>query len=133
MIYGGGRPVERMGQLMPDVPGFTGKKVKDCLIGYQAYGWTGIIPEACRDTGLLVPINYAPYLWGWPRRFLARMEAAGTQVFLLGPHKSGDRFTRGVDELSQLLRIPEAYSGGIWTNRIEVVGREVRGEITPGE
>ena len=126
MVYGGARPVERMGELMPDVPSFTGKKVKDCLIGYEAYGWTGIVPEACRETRLLVPINYAPYLWGWPRRFLARMEAAGTQVFLLGPRQSGDRFTRGVDDISLLNRLPEEYAGGIWTNRIEVVGRELK-------
>lgn len=49
-------------------------------------GWSGYVPEACRDTSLLIPVNIAPWLWGWPDRFLDRMGAAGTNVYLLGPY-----------------------------------------------
>jgi glycerophosphoryl diester phosphodiesterase len=63
---------------------------------YAALGWSGYVPEQCRDTTLLIPINVAGWLWGWPNRFLDRMDAAGTQMFLLGPYGGG--FSEGLDD-----------------------------------
>jgi glycerophosphoryl diester phosphodiesterase len=71
---------------------------------------------------ILVPVNVAPWLWGWPDRFIDRMSAAGSDVFVLGPY-SGGEFSIGIDTAEQLARLPENYSGGIWTNEIETMAK----------
>ncbi|MGZ2482542.1 hypothetical protein ACVITL_001065 [Rhizobium pisi] len=101
------------------------KSLKGCLFGYIGYGWTGLLPDACKHAMMLVPINIASWLWGWPDRFLNRMEDAGTEVFVLGPYRGGD-FSTGIDDPSQLARLPENYAAGIWTNEIDVIGRLVK-------
>jgi glycerophosphoryl diester phosphodiesterase len=74
---------------------------------------------------VLVPINVAPWLWGWPNRFLARMALVRSSVFLLGPYKGGE-FSTGIDSEDDLRRVPVGYTGGIWTNEIETIGRALR-------
>ncbi|MBA2674729.1 hypothetical protein [Ramlibacter sp.] len=70
---------------------------------------------------VLVPSNVAPWLGGWPDRFLDRMEAAGSSVFVLGPYHGGG-FSTGIDSAADLARLPPRYSGGIWTNEIAEIG-----------
>lgn len=98
---------------------------KACLINYLAYGWTGLTPEACRNTMVGVPINYAPWMWGWPDRFLDRMESAGSVVFVLGPYH-GEGHSIGLDTPDMLAELPPGYSGGIFTNEIGVVAKAVK-------
>ncbi|MBB2795869.1 UNVERIFIED_ORG: hypothetical protein GGD58_004770 [Rhizobium pisi] len=71
---------------------------------------------------MLVPINIAPWLWGWPDRFLKRLQDAGTEIFVLGPYRGGE-FSTGIDDPAQLARLPPNYAAGIWTNEIETIGR----------
>lgn len=66
----------------------------------------------------MVPTNVAPWLWGWPNRFLRRMDAVDTPVFLVNDY-TGGRFSRGLDRVEDLEKIPAEYSGGIWTDRID--------------
>jgi glycerophosphoryl diester phosphodiesterase len=73
---------------------------------------------------MLVPLNVAPWLWGWPRRYLQRMHQANVHVFIAGPYEGGA--TGGVDDLPQLAQLPEVFTGGIWTNRIDRIGPAVR-------
>lgn len=87
--------------------------LKTCLLRYIAYGWTGLMPKACRDTIMLVPINIG--LWGWPDKFLDRFEAAGTQVYVMGA-VDGGTYT-GFDTAEDVARLPAGFSGGIWTTR----------------
>lgn len=124
--YGDGGPTLRAAALMPGLKQFTKAGVKDCLINYAAYGWTGMVPEACKGTSVMVPVNVAPYLWGWPNLFLQRMREAGSEVILLGPWASGDPGTMGIDTEEQLSRVPDGFDGYIWTNKIELVGPLVR-------
>lgn len=124
--YGDGGPTLRAAGLMPGLKHFTKAGVKDCLIDYAAYGWTGMMPEACRDTLVMVPVNVAPYLWGWPDLFLERMAAAGSEVILLGPWGGGDPGTMGIDTPEQLARVPAGFGGYIWTNKIELIGPLVK-------
>jgi hypothetical protein len=57
---------------------------------------------------------------GWPHRFLARMRSVGTDVFVAG---SNARTAVGVDDPDDFTRVAAGnYSGGIWTDRIEIVG-----------
>jgi glycerophosphoryl diester phosphodiesterase len=75
---------------------------------------------------MFVPLNFAPWMWGWPNKFITRMRDAGVQVYVLGPY-SGGGFSTGVDDVEQLARLPAGYSGGIWTNHIDRIGPKVRG------
>jgi glycerophosphoryl diester phosphodiesterase len=120
MVYGGDEPVEIVRQRMPDVRTISRSTIKSCLLGYIGYGWSGVMPKACSNAMVMLPINVAPFMWGWPDRFLNRMKAANSEVFVLGPYRGGG-FSTGIDTPEQLARLPQNYSGGIWTNEIEAI------------
>lgn len=92
-----------------------------CFWQYEAIGWLGIVPQACRDTIVAVPINYAPFLWGWPDRFQQRMADAGSEVVIAGPFGGG--FGSGIDTPALAAEVPDGFSGLVWTNRIEEINR----------
>ncbi|UXN67334.1 hypothetical protein N8E89_22415 (plasmid) [Phyllobacterium sp. A18/5-2] len=60
--------------------------------------------------------NVARWLWGWPNRFLDRVNSVGSIVFVVGPYHGGD-FSTGMDNIEELSRLPEGYDGGVLTNR----------------
>lgn len=119
MAYGDERPMGALREKLPDIRTLTKSSVKACLGRYVAYGWTGHVPEACRHTWIAVPLNVAPWLWGWPDRFLDRMESVGSRVFVQGDYYGG--WSTGIDTEEDLARLPDGYSGGIFTDRIEVI------------
>ncbi|MDW6021935.1 glycerophosphodiester phosphodiesterase family protein [Mesorhizobium sp. BAC0120] len=118
-VYGGDAPIAAVEQKLPDMRSFSSGSLKKCALAYIAAGWSGYVPEACRKTTLLVPVNIAPWFWGWPNRFLDRMDAAGTQVFLLGPYHGG--FSEGLNDPTEIEQLPAGYSGGISTDALDVV------------
>ena len=122
IVYGGDEPIEIVSRLSPEIRTMSRASIKSCLIRYIGYGWIGIVPRACRNSMVLVPINVGPWLWGWPDRFLDRMEAANSEVFVLGPYHGGE-FSTGIDTPELFDRLPANYSGGIWTNEIETIAR----------
>lgn len=115
-VYGGDRPIAELEKHLPAVRTMSKASLKRCLLQYEAIGWTGIIPDACKGTQLHIPVEYASWLWGWPHRFLSRMEQVGTRVILV---KYIDGFSGGFDTPEDLEDLPKDYSGGIWTNRID--------------
>jgi glycerophosphoryl diester phosphodiesterase len=124
MVYGGDRPVEAVRARLPALKTMSGASVRRCLLTYIGLGWSGHVPAACRHGLLLVPVNVAPWLWGWPDRLLGRMAAAGTVVFVAGPWDGG--FSRGIDDAPTFDKLPRSYTGGIWTNRIDRIGPLVK-------
>ena len=124
-VYGGDEPVAEVRRLLPDTKTASRASLKSCLLQYAGYGWTGLVPAACSRSMVLVPINVAPWLWGWPDRFLDRLDAAGSEAMVLGPY-AGGQFSTGIDTPQQLEQLPPGYSGGIWTNEIETIGRALR-------
>ncbi|MBY5528904.1 glycerophosphodiester phosphodiesterase family protein [Rhizobium leguminosarum] len=122
IVYGGDEPIDVLRRMAPDIKTASRKSLKGCLFGYVGYGWTGPLPDECKHAMMLVPINIAPWLWGWPDRFLNRMADAGTEVFVLGPYRGSD-FSTGIDDPAQLARLPPNYAAGIWTNEIEAIGK----------
>jgi len=120
MVYGGDEPVDIVRQQTPEVRTISRSTIKSCLLRYIGYGWSGVVPKACTNAMVMLPINVAPWLWGWPDRFLNRMKAANSEVFVLGPY-SGGEFSTGIDTPEQFARLPQNYSGGIWTNEIEAI------------
>ena len=126
-VYGGGPPSHRARELIgTGLIAFSSRDTRDCLIQYLAIGWTGIVPDLCRDTAVMVPVNLAWLAWGWPNLFLQRMRDAGSEVILLGPYGAGDPGTAGIDTLDELASVPADFTGYIWTNRIELIGPSLR-------
>ncbi|GED57875.1 glycerophosphodiester phosphodiesterase family protein [Brevibacillus formosus] len=118
-VYGGDEPIQTLKQQLPQLRVMSMATMKSCLIPYIAAGWSGYVPEACAQTQLHIPDQIAPWLWGWPNRFMARMEAKDTRVILVAG--SGD-VSQGFDVPTDLKRVPESFTGGIWTNRIDLIG-----------
>jgi glycerophosphoryl diester phosphodiesterase len=79
---------------------------------------------------LLVPANVAPWLWGWPNRLIQRMDRVGTRVVMIG-HYGGGGHSQGFDDPDQLTELPRGYSGGIWTDRIDLIGPAITGPSSP--
>lgn len=130
-VYGGDEPTARANERISGLGGYGTRQMKGCLIDYLKFGWSGYVPETCRNTHVMVPGNLARFAWGWPHRFRARMAAAGSDIILLGPYSPGDPGTRGIDSEAELRLIPDGFDGYVWTNRIEVIGPLLR-ENEPG-
>lgn len=120
--YGGDQPSIRASELIPKLNGFGRKAVRSCLITYIGLGWTGHVPETCQNTKIMVPINFAPLLWGWPNRFLERMRDANSEVIIIGPVSITETGTTGIDTIEQFQAIPAQFDGYVWTNKIEIIG-----------
>jgi glycerophosphoryl diester phosphodiesterase len=121
-VYGGDPPTLRAAQLIPELAAWSRSGLVNCLGGYLGLGWTGFVPPACRNTMVMVPLNVAPFLWGWPDLFVARLRAQGSDVILLGAYGAGDPGTAGIDTVEDLAAVPPSFSGYVWTNRIEAIG-----------
>ena len=121
-LYGGERPIARWETLSPQTRTFTKGRLKRCLKDYLLAGWTGRTPAACRDTMVFVPQDMGWILWGWPSRFLQRMQAAGTEVYLGGSAHWKIQSIRGLDDPAELDRMPRGWRGGINTDRIDLIG-----------
>ncbi|MGG6312716.1 glycerophosphodiester phosphodiesterase family protein [Paenibacillus macerans] len=123
-VYGGDRPIAALKGQIPDLRVMSKATLKQCLLSYEASGWTGYIPEACRNTELHIPETIAPWIWGWPDKFLNRMDQANTRVIVVGD--DGSDFSSGFDTAEDLKRLPADFSGWIWTNRIDRVAATAR-------
>lgn len=122
MAYGGALPIAALHTGLPELKVLSKATLKRCAIAYIGVGWSGYVPQACRNTLLLIPNNYAPLVWGWPNRFLERMRSADTAVFVAGDYAEGDAGSSGIDDTAALAELPAGYDGGILTNRIDLIG-----------
>jgi glycerophosphoryl diester phosphodiesterase len=112
--YGGDPPTLRAADRMDGLAVWSRRGMVDCLLQYLGLGWTGYVPDACRDTKVMLPLNLAPFAWGWPNLFLQRMHDAGSEVILLGPYEAGDPGTAGIERSSswQRCRRPSPVTSG---------------------
>jgi glycerophosphoryl diester phosphodiesterase len=120
MVYGGEKPMAVIRARLPDIRTMSprgGRSLMTCLLRYAALGWSGYVPEACRRSLIVVPMNIGPWLWGWPDRFAARMEGKGSLVFVAGPYRDGDA-TGGIDSQADFEALPPGHIAGIWTDEI---------------
>jgi glycerophosphoryl diester phosphodiesterase len=124
MVYGGALPVSAVRERLPHIRTISRPWLKRCFIRYLALGWSGYVPSDCRRSMLTVPANFTHWLWGWPNRFLRRMDKVGTRVVLIGDYHS-EGFSQGFDDPGRLTEIPSDYAGAIWTDRIDLVGPAV--------
>ena len=131
MSYGGDRPMATLHERIPKMRTTSRKSVVACGTRYLALGWTGYVPEACRNSIILMPVNAGFLLWGWPNLFFERMNGAGTEVFVTGPYTSGDPGTVGIDRAEDIARLPDDFSGGIWTNRVDCIAPKLGRKAEP--
>jgi glycerophosphoryl diester phosphodiesterase len=118
-VYGGDEPISVLQKQLPNIRVMSKATLMKALVTYELLGWTGYVPAACRNTELHIPLKYAPYLWGWPYKFLERMERVNTQAIIV----QGDgKFSEGFDKIEDLNNLPSHFTGGIWTNRIDKIG-----------
>ncbi|WP_456273545.1 glycerophosphodiester phosphodiesterase family protein [Bacillus sp. AK031] len=117
-VYGGDAPVTAFKAELPEMKVMSKESLKSCLFSYLGLGWSGKVPSSCTNTQLHIPEKYVSLLWGWPDKFLNRMESVDTRVIIV----AGDGgWSEGFDSDEDLTRLPSDYSGGIWTNRIDIV------------
>ncbi|MDQ0215897.1 glycerophosphoryl diester phosphodiesterase [Oikeobacillus pervagus] len=127
-VYGDDQPIHTLKKQLPNLRVMSMATLKSCLLPYLGIGWTGMIPSACENTQLHIPEKYAPLLWGFPNKFLNRMESVNTRVILV----AGDGgWSEGFDQKQDLKRLPENYTGGIWTNRIDVIAPIIEKKSEP--
>lgn len=117
-FYGHPAVTRRMKQLVPGARTFWKDDMKACLADYVKFGWTSYVPKSCRNTIVAVPLNYQWAIWGWPKRFIARMDSVGTRVILLGPDGKA-----GIERAEQLARVPRDFRGYLWIEDFYSVGR----------
>ncbi|MBX2849315.1 MAG: hypothetical protein KTR16_13405 [Acidiferrobacterales bacterium] len=122
-FYGAVKPVSRLFKLQPTLKGFSKKSVKDCILRYGLIGWTGYVPTSCDNTVTAIPIDYAPFLWGWPNLFVSRMRMAGTDVILVDQVED---HTAGIDDIKTIRDLRPNYSGYVWTDRIDLVSEALK-------
>ncbi|WP_081870245.1 glycerophosphodiester phosphodiesterase family protein [Metabacillus indicus] len=121
--YGGDQPIATLKEAIPDMRVMSKETLKSCLLTYIAAGWTGYIPAACENTQLHIPETYFSYLWGSSDKFLNRMDSVGTRVILVA---GSGGWSEGFDEEQDLERLPKGYTGGIWTNRIDIISKVIQ-------
>ncbi|SEM21010.1 glycerophosphoryl diester phosphodiesterase [Mesobacillus persicus] len=117
-VYGGDEPIRTLKEQLPEIRVMSKATLKSCLLPYLAIGWSGYVPASCQNTQIHLPENYAPFMWGWSNKFLNRMDAVDTRVIIV----AGDGgWSEGFDTEQDLERLPDDFSGGIWTNRIDTI------------
>src|SRR5690554_6204673 len=120
-VYGDNAGIEFLREKSPILRLLSMGMMKSALLKYELIGFTGYIPKELHNMELHLPLKYARFLWGWPNRFIKRMESVNTRVVIV----AGDgKWSEGFDTLESLEDIPKGYSGYVWTNRIDRVGRK---------
>lgn len=121
-VYGGEEPVVRATGRIEGLRGFTRPGVERCVKRYLLMAWTGVMPEACGNTLVAIPVNVAAWMWGWPNRLQQRFKAAGSELILTGSTALTRPRTRGLDSPASLGDVPATFDGYLWTDRIEIIG-----------
>lgn len=96
-----------------------------CFADYVKLGWFGLTPGSCRGGTILVPLDQKWKVAGWPRRFQARMAAAGTHVILTGPGAPAESIP-GLTRLEQIPEVPREYTGMLWLDEPALIGPAIR-------
>lgn len=121
MVYGGPLPVAEVLKEFPEMLSITRPRLLDCLKKYIALGWSSKVPSSCENSLLLVPANVAPWLWGWPDRFISRMQGVNSTVVIIGDY-TGATYTTGFDDPDRLDELGDSFPGLVWTDRIDLIG-----------
>ncbi len=114
----------RLRAAFPGVWNFSDDSAAACSAAYLKAGWLGITPAACRGGTIAIPLNYQWAFAGWPNRLIARMQAVGARVIVVGPYRGGQ--VAGLDLPEQIREVPASFNGYLWTDDIRSVGPALR-------
>jgi glycerophosphoryl diester phosphodiesterase len=120
-FYGDAAPIERIRRIYPEAWAFTEEETRACTVAYLKVGWFGITPEECEGGTISIPINRQWLFAGWPNKLIARMEAVGARVLILGPHGQ-EGAGLGIDLPEQLGDIPNTFNGYVMVDDIQAIG-----------
>ena len=98
-----------------DTRGFSEASIRACLSEYVAANGGASALHACEDTVVVVPLDIAPLLTGWPNEFIATMSEHGSDVVIVGPGGTG------IDTKADLDDLPKGLSIYVWTDQIEAI------------
>ncbi len=120
LVIGNDSTVRVMQRTDPSLIAASRGSARRCIRDYTLVGWTGYVPGSCRKTITGMYANLGWVLWGWPHRFVNRMEKAGTIVLLIHPYQRES--IHDLPETQEYARqIPQGYSGAVVTNRIDKI------------
>jgi glycerophosphoryl diester phosphodiesterase len=100
---------------------FSIEYLKKALIKYELLGWAGYIPKEMHNMQIHIPLAYAKYLWGWPHKFVDRMESVNTRVIIV---EGNGKWSEGFDTVELVEKIPKGFRGYVWTNRIDRISNK---------
>jgi glycerophosphoryl diester phosphodiesterase len=123
-VYGGERPVAAVRASAPNIITLTRDAMKACLYRDMIVGWTGATSSQCENRMLVIPSNYAKWLWGWPQGFVNRMTRIGSAVYFTG--NTNNRSADAINSLNALASVPKDFKGGIWTDEIQQIGSALK-------
>lgn len=109
----------------PDAWAWTIAEARRCFDAYAKSGWIGLVPQSCKGGTIIVPLDQKWKVAGWPRRFQARMKAAGTHVILAAPGTSAKNVP-GLTRLDQIPEVPREYTGKLWLEDAALIGPSIR-------
>lgn len=115
-------------KLHPGARVWSEKAGARCSFDYALQGWTGHMPASCRRSGTIaVSLAQAGLAWGWPNRFIQRMQADHISILVIGglDGLKSTGFWR-VDSARDLARLPAGAPVQVWTDHVEVVGPLLR-------
>ena len=123
-FHGPAAVIGRLKALAPGLWAYDGTSLDGCMDDYLALGWTGFVPDACRDTTLAIPLFGQWKLWGWPNRLQARMRGAGSRLLMYKDYREGRIL--GLDQPEQLDRVPRDFRGYVFVEDFHRVGRALQ-------
>jgi glycerophosphoryl diester phosphodiesterase len=123
-VYGNDPALNLLREHYPHLKILSKSRMIAAFWRYLLVGWTGYVPQAMRNMEIHLPIQYAKLFWGWPNRFLYRMDKANTRVVLV---RYVNGWSDGFDSEADMEKLPDNYTGCIWTNRIDIVGPRMKG------
>lgn len=110
-VYGAAGPVEAYVSAS-STRGFTEVSIAACLGAYLAASGSDERLPACEDTVVIVPLNIAPVLTGWPNAFVEEMARHNTEVIVSGADLTG------IDTRADLDLLPQDLDLYVWTNHV---------------
>ena len=132
LIFGGDSTIRSIRERNSAFVTASRESVRRCMRDYALVGWSGYVPESCRNTVTGMYANYGWLLWGWPHRLVERMERANTLMIVTHPYQSESiHDLPETPDYAQL--IPEGYSGGVVTNRIDKIEEWMRSDDVRGD
>ena len=92
----------------------TRRQIKNWFKKYLLTFGMGGFPDESRGLVLGMPLKYTKLVWGWPYRFLEKVQDAGAKFYLM------------VDKEEEIQKIADLPVDGIITDYIDVIGKYFR-------